>query len=277
MADAPDLTASWDPKGEAMRLWGADPCGGAIAAHHEGSAEFFAEVDRLRYDQYAPWLRQAAEFGAHQGERVLEIGCGMGTDLAQFVRGGAITFGLDLTTRHLGIARARLELEGVSPRLVRADAECLPIRSGSLDVVYSFGVLHHTPGIEAAIQEIHRVLRPGGTFLLGLYHRDSAFYWLNTLLVWGILHGRLFRDGYRRLMGDIERHDHTDALPLVNVYSRRQVRHLLSRFSAADVTAHHFEAGHLSYLEPAVRGVSRATLERIGRRWGWYVIARATR
>src|SRR5262249_17226698 len=235
--------------------------------------QFFAEVDKVRYGQYAPWLRDAAGFAAHPGQRVLEIGCGMGTDLAQFVRGGAGVFGLDLPPRPLGIAPTRLEREGAAPKLVRADAERLPIRSESFDVVYSFGVLHHTPGIDLAIAEVHRVLRHGGTFVLGLYHRHSAFYWLNTMLVWGVLRGRLFRDGYRRLMADIERPDHTDAMPLVNVYSRRDVHRLLSRFTKTEVSAHHFEAGHLSYLEPAIRRVSRSTLERLAGRWGWYVVA----
>jgi len=268
---------SWNPKEEAKRLWGADPCGGAIAVAPEGTAEFFSAVDRVRYQTYAPWLSGAVPFAGHDGKRVLEVGCGMGTDLARFARHGALTFGLDLTPRHLSIARARMDREQLPSRLVRGDAERLPVRDASVDTVYSFGVLHHTPGIDAALSEIHRVLRPGGTLVLGLYHRHSVFYWLNTIFVWGLLHGRLFRDGYRRLMADIERHDHSGALPLVNVYSRRQTRRLLRRFSSVEVTTHHLEASHFSYLEPACRSLPRSVLESAGRRWGWYVLAHATK
>jgi len=260
-----------------MRLWSADPCGGAIAGQIEGTAEFFREVDRERYEAYAPWLGEAVAFEAGQARRVLEIGCGMGTDLARFARHGATVFGLDLTPRHLAITRARLLNDGVIPRLARGDAERLPIGDGVVDLVYSFGVLHHTPDIAKALDEIHRVLRPGGRLVLGLYHRHSMFYWLNTMLVSGVLHGRLWRDGRRRLMADIERHDHSDAMPLVNVYSRGETTRLLRQFSSVETTTHHLQASQFSYLEPVVRKIPRDRLERLGARWGWYVVAKATK
>lgn len=275
MPSSPD-SRPWQPKQETVRLWDADPCGGADLGGTEGSPAFFRAVDRVRYEEYAPWLPDAVPF-EQAGRRLLEIGCGMGTDLARFARNGATVFAVDLTPRHLVLSRARLTGECVPPRLARGDAERLPVRDATFDVVYSFGVLHHTPGIGAAIDEIHRVLRPGGQLVLGLYHRHSVFYWLNTIVVSGVLRGRLWRDGYRRLMADIERHDHTDAVPLVNVYSRRETARLLERFTEVTVTTHHLEASHFSYLEPLVRHVPRAHLERFGRRWGWYVIARATK
>lgn len=268
-------SSRWQPKQEAVRLWGADPCGGTVAGAAEGSTEFFREVDRVRYDEYAPWMGSAIPFRESAGRRVLEIGCGMGTDLARFARNGATTFALDLTPRHLAITRARLAGEGFVPRLVRGDAEQLPLASDVVDLVYSFGVLHHTPGIDTAIAEIHRVLRPGGSLVLGLYHRHSVFYWFSTILLGGIVKGRLWRHGYRRLMADIERHDHTDALPLVNVYSRNGTRRLLRAFSKVEVSTHHLEASHFSRLAPLLRPVPRERLEALGRRWGWYVIARA--
>src|SRR5207245_6347332 len=115
-------------------------------------------VDRNRYGEYAPWMPDVMEFAKSHALRVLEVGCGMGTDLAQFARGGGTVFGLDLTPRHLRIAKARLVHEGVSPRLVQGEAEQLPLQDNSVDLVYSFGVLHHTPAIALAIDEIRRVL-----------------------------------------------------------------------------------------------------------------------
>ena len=78
-------------------------------------------------------------------------------------------------------------------------------------------------------------------------------------------------------MADIERHDHSDALPLVNVYSRRETSRLLRRFSSVETTTHHLEASQFSYLAPLVRKIPRARLEHLGARWGWYVIAKATK
>ena len=272
-----EQTESWQPKREAVRLWGADPCGGAVEGAPEGSPEFFREVDRVRYVEYAPWMGAAVPFADVAGRKVLEIGCGMGTDLARFARHGASPYAIDLTPRHLAITRARLLSEHQAPRLVQGDAEQLPFAADTIDLVYSFGVLHHTPGIDAALGEVHRILRPGGRLVLGLYHRHSVFYWLSTMLASGIARGRLWRHGYRRLMADIERHDHTDALPLVNVYSRRETRRLLAGFSRVEIATHHLEATHFSYFAPLFRHIPRARLEALGRRWGWYVIAHATK
>ena len=177
-------TVAWDPKAEAVRLWDHDPCG-AVAGIEEGSVEFFKAVDRDRYSVYAPWLIGVVGFSDFARKRVLEVGCGMGSDLAQFMRGGAIACGIDLVPRHLSIAAARLRIEGSPVRLIRSDAEHLPVRTDCLDVVYSFGALHHTPSIERALEEIHRALRPGGELILGVYHRHSFFYLIDCLLIRG--------------------------------------------------------------------------------------------
>lgn len=265
----------WDPKAEAVRLWGADPCGGAVGSLPEGTPDFFAAVDEERYGRYAPWMRASMGFDLARGKRLLEVGCGMGTDLAQFGRGGASVVGIDLVPRHLTIARRRLVHEGCAPRLLCSDAEALPFKDASVDVVYSFGVLHHTPGIEAALAEIRRVLRPGGEAVIGLYHRDSLFYWGSTILRRGIVQGGLFRHGYRRLMADIERHDHSDALPLVRVYSRRKVRRLLRSFTSVSLATYHPPAAHVHFLSRRLPAVIRPFVERCSQRWGWYVVARA--
>lgn len=266
----------WNPKDEAMRLWGADPCGGAVGGA-EGSREFFQAVDCDRYVSYAPWLPAAAGFSEFQGRRLLEIGCGMGTDLASFARGGADVFAVDLTPRHLNIARQRLETENRSVRLVRSDGESLPFPDRSFDVVYSFGVLHHTPGTEAAVDEVWRVLKPGGTAIVALYHRNSVFYWFYTILLRGVLKAGLVRSGYRRLVADIEQHAHTDALPLVKVYSRRDMKKLFARFRSVATEVHHLEPGHFSYLAPVVRRLPDGWLDRAANRLGWYVFAKATK
>jgi SAM-dependent methyltransferase len=265
-----------DPKQEAMRLWNADPCGD-VGAGREDAAAFFRAVDGNRYGAYAPWLPAAAEFDRHAGETLLEIGCGMGTDLASFFRGGANVFAIDLTEGHLHLARRRLQIEGSPVRILRADAEQLPFANDSVDSVYSFGVLHHTPGTAQAIAEIHRVLRPGGRAIVALYHRNSVFYWFYTLLVRGVLHGRLFADGYRRLVADVERHEHTDALPLDKVYSRRSMRRLFRQFTATSLEVHHLQQEDFAYAAPLARRLPRRWLDAAASRWGWYIFAKATK
>lgn len=269
----------FDDKLEIQKQWNADPCGADTAGGAPaGTAAFYREVERYRYEVYAPWMKDLIDFGAHAGQRVLEIGPGLGTDHAQLARGGARMFGLDLATTHLDHTRRRFLLEGLATRLVRGDAEALPFASESLDLVYSFGVIHHTPDMDAAIAEVHRVLRPGGTAIVGLYHRDSAFYWIRTILLRGILRGGLLLKGYRRLLSEIERRSQgSEAVPLVQVVSRRRCRRLFAPFSGVTLQVRHIDLPHaLPLVGPASRRL-RQRLERFAARWGWYLIVFARR
>lgn len=269
---------TWDPKQEAMRLWGADPCGGDVGEAREGSAEFFREVDEDRYGSYAPWLPDAAGFDRFAGRRLLEIGCGMGTDLARFARGGADVHAIDLTPRHLAIARQRLLNDRRIVKVVRSDAETLPFADATFDVVYSFGVIHHTPGIRQAVAEIHRVIKPGGRAIVAVYHRNSLFYlaWLAR----SVLNGTLFTKGYRRVLADVERHPHSDAEPLVAVHTRRSAHRLFSKFRRVTVTTHH--AAYAAPVSTLARAVGltierRKTVEKALSHFGWYLMIEAER
>ena len=262
-----------DWKAEAIKQWDSDPCG-ADRVSRFGSPEFFARVEHERYVEYAPWMRETIGFNRYSGKRILEVGFGLGTDHVSFARGGAKCFGIDLTPVHVVGTRRRLELEGFPNRLTQGDAEFLPFADRSFDVVYSFGVLHHTPDTPRGIDEIHRVLRPGGEAIVGLYHRDSAFYWAYVLIV-GLLRGGFLKEGYRKSLSRIESREHSDAMPLVKVYSRRAARRLFHRFEQVRLSVHHltFEGGgRLRRMARRLLGRYEAQMER----WlGWYVIVRA--
>ena len=161
--------------------WNANPCGTQFTELTLGSKEFFAEVERFRYETQ-PFMREAMEFDKHRGKSLLEIGCGLATDLLQFARGGAIVTGVDLTEQSIALATERFRQQGIPLTARVADAERLPFADGSFDVVYSFGVLHHTPDTRKALHEAERVLKPGGQLLMMLYHRSSVHVWLGTLL-----------------------------------------------------------------------------------------------
>ena len=122
-------------------------------------------TEEERYSEY-PWLYEVAEFRSHSGEHVLELGCGTGADLLQFAKHGAIATGVDITDRHLELARQRV---GNSASIVRGDIRQLPFDDGSFDYVYSHGVLHHSDEPQSAASEILRVLRPGGRFNIHVY------------------------------------------------------------------------------------------------------------
>jgi SAM-dependent methyltransferase len=269
----PRLMPDFDDKAETQKQWNTDPCGSSTAPEHEpGTAAFFSKVETERYEVYAPWMRTAIGFEGYRGKKVLEIGPGVGTDHAQFARAGAEMYALDLTARHLELTRRHFQLKDLVTRPVRGDAEALPFSDDSFDVVYSFGVLHHTPGTQEAIEEVRRVLRPGGLAIVGLYHKHSAFYWICTMFLRGVIRGDLWKRGYRRLLADIEhRSADSDAVPLVKVLTRRDCRRLFSGFGETRIRADQIDYAHFWPSLPPATGLSRRLLEALAHRWGWYL------
>jgi SAM-dependent methyltransferase len=258
----------------AREQWSQDPCGAEYDREHElGTREFFDEVERYRYKEYAPWMPRLMEFDQFRGARLLEVGCGMGTDLLQFARGGARCTGIDLTPRSVEITRHRFKLYGADGNFMISDGERLPFRSESFDVVYSNGVLHHTPDTAAAIRDVHRVLRPDGVAKIMLYHRNSLNYWLEIVLRRGVLgfeflRGRSAEEIMSRV---IEFSDH-GARPLVKVYSRKQVRELFGMFNDVRVDVEQLMRSELRFLSALV---SEGMFEKLSRKIGWNVIITA--
>src|SRR5438105_5243035 len=156
-------------------FWQTRPCGTKFSDAEIGTPEFFERIEAHRYRK--EWhIPVAANFAATRGLKVLEIGCGMGTDGAQFAKASADYTGIDLTEAAIELAHKRFALSHLNGEFRVSDAEDLDFDSESFDLVYSHGVLHHTPDIEAAVREIHRVLKPGGQAIVMLYHRGSYNY-----------------------------------------------------------------------------------------------------
>src|SRR5687768_12111942 len=176
----PELNSSL--KQRVRAFWQANPCGVKFADAEPGTRQFYELVEAHRYT--TEWhIPIAADFQSATGLKVLEIGCGLGTDGARFAQAGADYTGVDLTEAAVELARKRFELFGLPGKLRTADAEQLDFPDESFDIVYSHGVLHHTPDITAAVREIHRVLRPGGKAKVMLYHRDSYNYRINISIL----------------------------------------------------------------------------------------------
>ena len=255
----------------AIRRWTYCPCG-ALDGFNEYSLAHFEAVERDRYENYAPWMREYFNFGSYAGKKVLEVGVGLGTDLVQFANGGADVSGIDITQRHLALAARNFEVRGMRANLQYAAAAAIPFESESFDVVYSFGVLHGTDNTVRSISECHRVLKPGGELILGVYHRYSFFH-AYTILINGILRGRLRRLGYRGLMSLIQSGDAgVKLVTLVKTYSRGQLRNILEDFSQVRFDIRHLtpdDFGALRHFVPA------SLAERAGKYVGWYILARA--
>jgi ubiquinone/menaquinone biosynthesis C-methylase UbiE len=210
------------------------------------------------------------EFTSHAGHDVLEIGGGLGIDLAQFASNGARVTDVDISAGHLALAEEHFRLRGLQGRFVHHDAEQLPFPDASFDLVYSNGVIHHTPNTAAVVDEIYRVLRPGGRTIVMVYAEDSLYYWRNLLFGRGLKEGQLGRASIGEILSSSVEASGTDARPLVKVYTTARLRRLFHRFTGARVVQRQLRPEEL----PAPLRPMREVIERVA---GWNLIIKATK
>lgn len=283
-------------KERVREFWQANPCGTKFADAPAGTRAFFERVETHRYEK--EWhIPQAAGFDAARGLRVLEIGCGLGTDGARFARAGALYTGVDLTEAAVSLARRNFELQGLPGEFRTADAENLDFADATFDLVYSHGVLHHTPDTARAIQEVHRVLKPSGRAVVMLYHRDSYNYRVNISVLRRagarLLHSepglRLahlltrepvesLREHAARIKDDgrsylspgefLSRNTDGAGNPLTRVYSRAEARALFKDFAEVSLATHFLNKRWLPVLGSVLPLAAEAAL---AARWGWHL------
>ena len=142
-----------------------------------GSLEWSQSISEHRF-QVAPYLKKFIDADAYKGKSILEIGYGSGSDLLEFCRAGAYVTGVDITDKAKDVCSSRLKAEKLHADLVTYDGLRLPksLDYSSFDLVYSYGVLHHTPHMENIFADAHNLLAPSGHLKLMLYHRNSVLY-----------------------------------------------------------------------------------------------------
>jgi len=252
-------TASVDWRARAIEQWTADPCGPEAAGI----------IDLIRARRaYAPWMAEQLAYGQAAGLEVLDVGCGQGIDLCEFALAGARVTGIDLTPRHIELAKVHAREAGVEATLVEGDAEQLPFDDESFDRVVSNGVLHHTPDIEGALREIRRVLRRSGGATVILYNRNSWHYWLNQVLWRGLIKGQLLIEhGMAGVLSTGVERSSIGARPLVRVFTRRQISGLMEKVGFCTVST------WVSPFRPDDSPFTRWISETAPFGGGWYIVA----
>jgi 2-polyprenyl-3-methyl-5-hydroxy-6-metoxy-1,4-benzoquinol methylase len=175
-------------------------------SHEEGTREFYEAIDN-RFWTAAWFAHQPNEqpfnrlinYNDLRGKRVLEVGCGSGAISAQLARSGALLTAIDLTSHAIALTRKRFELFGLQGEVLQMDAEHMELPNETFDFIWSWGVIHHSAHTEAIIEEMHRVLKPGGEIRLMVYHRHSIKFWVGTILIRGLLFGGLLRHSAEEL------------------------------------------------------------------------------
>ncbi|PIP18789.1 MAG: hypothetical protein COX41_06355 [Candidatus Omnitrophica bacterium CG23_combo_of_CG06-09_8_20_14_all_41_10] len=200
-------------------------------------------------------------------------------DSASFAKAGAIVTGIDLTPRSIELATKQFEIYGLKGEFFVADAENLPFPEESFDIVYSFGVLHHTPNIRKAIDEIYRVLKPGGQVLIMLYNKDSVFFLWDIVFLERIIHGNLLRESIEDRLSRIE-YTTSGAKPLVRVYTRKEARKLFCKFRNVNVKVFQLKKDDISipFIEKLVKqAISDKLVYSLSRHLGWNLFIRGTK
>ena len=250
-------------KASVQKFWDAASCGEVYAS---------GATDRDRYESHAraryslePYIADFARFATARGRDVLEVGVGMGADHAEWARNEPRTLtGIDLTPRAIDHTRTRLGILDRTSRLLVGDAENLPFSEDSFDLVYSWGVLHHSPDTVRAIHEVYRVLRRGGQARIMIYHSRSivgALLWMR----YGLLAGHPGM-GLEKIYSE-----HLES-PGTKAYSVRDARRLFAMFDSSRVSSQ-LSFGDL--LMGAVGQRHRSPLLELARRlWPRWLIRR---
>lgn len=260
--------------------WDARPCNIRHSPKPVGSREYFDEVEARKYF-VEPHIPGFAEFERWEGKRVLEVGCGIGTDSINFARAGAQLTAVDLSPESLRIAEQRADVMGVADRIefLNANAEELTsaVSGPFYDLIYSFGVIHHTPRPERALAEMRKLISPAGTLKVMVYHRHS---WK---VFWTVV-----ADGH----GDFRRTDELlantaqaqDGCPVPSTYTRGEVRELIedNGFRVDEVSVDHIfpyrVRDYVQYRyvkEPYFRWMPEPVFRAMERQFGWHLLVTA--
>jgi len=243
MTNAGPLRAKFDKGGafltlkkKIMGFWSERPCGVAFTTCRWGTREFFREIERHRYKMY-PEFKTLFESIDWCGKRILEVGCGVGTDSRYITRLGGDVTAVDLAPNAVKLTKRGFRLMALDGNQIICDAENLPLKKESFDIVYSWGVLHHTERPRKAFREIYRVLKGGGEALVILYNRISWKY-IYIIVINGILRGRLLQKTPEQL---ITQATEGKGNPLTRMFSRGEVYQQFSHFDEVKTAAFYFD------------------------------------
>lgn len=242
--------------------WNRRPCNIRHSQSEIGSRKYFDEVEERKYF-VEPHIPGFAQFERWRDAQVLEVGCGIGTDAVNFARAGAFYTGVELSQASLDLARRRFGLFGLTGDFLQVNAEELAsyLLPASFDLVYSFGVIHHTPRPDAVVRQVRRLIKPKGEFRLMLYAKDS---WKDAMIEAG--------------------YDQPEAqfgCPIAMTYTRPQVHQLLepAGFQIVSIKQDHIfpyvVEKYVRYeyeLQPWFATMPRDMFRALEKRMGWHML-----
>lgn len=277
-------------------FWDTHPCGEDFISESEG-ADFFRQADRIK-NQLEPHISNNLRKYDFHGKRILEIGLGQGCEAQKIIQGGGIYNGIDITPESVRRVKDRCRIFSLPYESIQVmNAESMKFEDGSFDVVFTHGVIHHSPRIANIVQEIYRVLRDHGQVIAMVYHRNSINYQFSIRLIRraGIfllslpgavslvsrltgekrerLQKHLFsfkREGLGYLRMENFIHKATDGPDNVfsSVFSKRELEGLFCKFNDLRFSVHYLNERHL----PILRSILPVKVkDRLAAQFGWHI------
>jgi ubiquinone/menaquinone biosynthesis C-methylase UbiE len=247
-----------------------------IIQYWEQSTPMSFVPEKLSYEQkrsfrysLQDYMHDVFRFNKFAGKCVLEIGCGSGIDSAEFARNDAKIVSTDLTHAGVELTHNLLKENSLPASVIQCDAKNLPFEGETFDCVYSFGVLHHFPEIDAALTEIHRVLKPGGQVMVMLYHRDSLLYAYSIIYWRGIKEGLLGPFTPEQLIARYS--ERNEGCPYTRAYTKEEARNLFSSWFKQITTEVHYNVLDLPEQRKAKISVPDEY------ELGWHLIVKAVK
>ena len=243
-------------------FWNERPCNIRHSELEVGTLEYFNEVEKRKYT-VEPHIPRFAEFDSWKDKSVLEIGCGIGTDAVGFARAGATYTGVELSHKSLNVAQKRFELLGLKGDFVLGNAENLKqlISPQKFDLVYSFGVIHHTPYPEKVFENIEAYLDSSSEFRLMMYSKNS---WKNFMVEAGL-----------------DRPEAQKGCPIAHTYSQQELVAMLKSYKIIEITQDHIfpynvekYVNHKYEVEPWFDKMPPELFSLLEKKLGWHTLVK---
>lgn len=246
-------------------FWNSRPCNVRHSKAPIGTRQYFDEVEERKYT-VEPHIPGFAQFERWRGKRVLEVGCGIGTDTINFARAGAEVVAVDLSEESLAIARTRAEVYGFADQIefLHGNAEELGSVVGDrqFDLIYSFGVIHHTPNPAAAVRQMRRLVSETTELRLMVYAENS---WKRAMIDAGL-----------------DQPEAATGCPIAFTYTEASARDLLEGFRITSVTQDHIfpyvvedYIEHRYVIQPYFQMMSETMFKALESNFGWHLLVGA--
>ena len=242
--------------------WDRQPCGALHSPQPPDTAEYYAQLSNRRYF-VQPHIKPFAKFSKWAGARVLEVGCGLGTDAEEFAKAGADYTGLDLSPASIDLSERRFSLLGLRGTFIAVESEYLSdYLSGRYDLIYSFGVLHHTPNPDLMLRQFRQYMHDTSELRIMLYAENS---WKATMIDAGL-----------------DQYEAQSDCPIARRYTELEARRLLHAYDILQIEQDHifpYQIGpykQYHYVrQPWFAAMSPEMFRALEKKLGWHMLIRA--